>query len=60
MLHSIRLPPHRNLARLVCTDSIPLREDQILPKTQVYTVAPLLSEAIKRIHRNEADSRLFR
>lgn len=48
-----------NLSSLVCTDSIPLREDQILPQTEVLTVAPLLGEAIKRIHRNESVSRLF-
>ena len=39
---------------------LPLRDDQILPQTQVLTVAPLLGEAIKRIHRNESVSRLFR
>ncbi len=49
-----------NLASLVCTDSIPLQPDQILPQTQILTVAPLLGEAIKRIHRNESVSRLFR
>jgi ribose-phosphate pyrophosphokinase len=49
-----------NLASLVCTDSIPLRPDQMLAQTQVLTVAPLLGEAIKRIHRNESVSRLFR
>jgi ribose-phosphate pyrophosphokinase len=49
-----------NLASLVCTDSIPLRDSQILPQTQVLTVAPLLGEAIKRIHRNESVSRMFR
>lgn len=48
-----------DLASIVCTDSIPLREDQILPQTKVLTVAPLLGEAIKRIHRNESVSRLF-
>jgi len=48
------------LASLVCTDSIPLQPDQILPITQILTVAPLLGEAIKRIHRNESVSRLFR
>ena len=49
-----------NLASIVCTDSIPLTEDQVLPQTQVISVAPLLGEAIKRIHRNESVSRLFR
>jgi ribose-phosphate pyrophosphokinase len=49
-----------NLASLVCTDSIPLRPDQLLPEIQVLPVAPLLGEAIKRIHRNESVSKLFR
>ncbi|MCG8449182.1 MAG: ribose-phosphate pyrophosphokinase [Pirellulales bacterium] len=49
-----------NLASIVCTDSIPLRPEQILPQTKVISIAPLLGEAIKRIHRNESVSRLFR
>ncbi|NOZ40308.1 MAG: ribose-phosphate pyrophosphokinase [Planctomycetes bacterium] len=49
-----------NLASIVCTDSIPLKPEQILPQTKVLTVAPLLGEAVKRIHRNESVSRLFR
>ncbi len=48
-----------NLASIVCTDSIPLAPEQILPQTQVLSIAPLLGEAIKRIHRNESVSRLF-
>ena len=48
------------LDSLVVTDSIPLTPEQILPQTQVLTVAQLLGEAIKRIHRNESVSRLFR
>jgi ribose-phosphate pyrophosphokinase len=49
-----------HLASLVVTDSIALRDDQILSQTRVLTIAPLLGEAIKRIHRNESVSRLFR
>jgi ribose-phosphate pyrophosphokinase len=49
-----------NLKSIVCTDSIPLKPEQILPQMQVLSVAPLLGEAIKRIHRNESISRMFR
>jgi ribose-phosphate pyrophosphokinase len=44
---------------VIITDSIPLRPEQMLPKIKVLPVAPLLGEAIKRIHRNESVSRLF-
>jgi ribose-phosphate pyrophosphokinase len=48
------------LEKLVCTNSIPLSPAQILPQTEILSVAPLLGEAIKRIHRNESISGLFR
>lgn len=48
-----------NLKSIICTDSIPLKPDQVLPQMKVLSVAPLLGEAIKRIHRNESISRLF-
>lgn len=41
------------------TDTIPLAPERSLPKITVLSVAPLLGEAIKRIHRNESVSRLF-
>lgn len=44
---------------IIITDTIPLRPEQTLPKIKVLPVAPLLGEAIKRIHRNESVSRLF-
>lgn len=47
------------IERLVITDTIPLTPDRALPKIHVVSVAPLLGEAIKRIHRNESVSRLF-
>lgn len=49
-----------NLASLVCTNSIPQRLDQMPPNTRVLSIAPLLGEAIKRIHRNESVSGLFK
>jgi ribose-phosphate pyrophosphokinase len=44
---------------VVVTDTIPLPINRELPKIKVLSVAPLLGEAIKRIHRNESVSRLF-
>jgi ribose-phosphate pyrophosphokinase len=41
------------------TDTIPLRPNQLLPKVKVLSVAALLGQAIKRIHRNESVSGLF-
>jgi len=47
------------IEELVITDTIPLAPERRLPKIRVLTVAPLLGEAVKRIHRNESISRLF-
>jgi ribose-phosphate pyrophosphokinase len=44
---------------LILTDTIPLSEEKRIPQLSVLSVAPLLGEAIKRIHRNESVSRLF-
>jgi len=41
------------------TDTIPLKSNQMLPKIKVVSVASLLGQAIKRIHRNESVSMLF-
>jgi len=48
-----------NLASIVCTDTIPLRPEQMLPNLTILPSAPLFGEAIKRIHRNESVSFLF-
>ncbi|MCA9245643.1 MAG: ribose-phosphate pyrophosphokinase [Planctomycetales bacterium] len=52
------------ITEMVFTDTIPLANPSLLqqthPKFTALTVAPLLGEAIKRIHRNESVSFLFK
>jgi ribose-phosphate pyrophosphokinase len=43
----------------VVTDSIPISEDKMLPNFKVLTVAPMLGEAIKRIHQHKSISAIF-
>jgi ribose-phosphate pyrophosphokinase len=45
---------------LVITDSIPLPAEKAVPRISVLSIAPLLGEAIKRIHWNESVSVLFK
>lgn len=45
---------------VVLTDTIPLPPDQRISKMHIRSVAPLLGEAIKRIHQDESISAIFR
>ena len=44
---------------VVVTNSVPISEKQMFPNLKIVSCAPLLGEAIKRIHRNESVSYLF-
>jgi ribose-phosphate pyrophosphokinase len=48
-----------SLREVVLTDSIPLPPAKRLQKIRTLTVAPLIGEAIKRIHRGESVGALF-
>jgi ribose-phosphate pyrophosphokinase len=45
--------------QVVVTDSIPIPPSKHLPNLTVLSIAPLLADAIKRIHLNESVSKLF-
>ena len=47
------------IRQVVVTDSIPVPPNKQLPNLTVLSVAPLLADAIKRIHMNESVSKLF-
>jgi ribose-phosphate pyrophosphokinase len=49
----------KDLEELVITDSIPLSKAKRIPKITQLTVAPLMAEAIKRIHNEQSISCLF-
>jgi ribose-phosphate pyrophosphokinase len=48
-----------NLAEVIVTDTIPLPPERRIPRIKVLSVAPLIGEAIKRIHRGESVGALF-
>lgn len=48
-----------SLEELVVTDTIPLKQEKIKTKIKVLSVAPLLGEAIRRIHEDKSVSSLF-
>jgi ribose-phosphate pyrophosphokinase len=54
-----RIEKAANLSEVVITDTIPLAPSRHIPKIKVLSVAPLIGEAIKRIHRGESVGALF-
>ena len=48
-----------SISKLFVADTIPLSEDKLIDKIEVLSVAPLLGEAIKRIHKEASISVLF-
>jgi ribose-phosphate pyrophosphokinase len=54
-----RLRAQQDIAEIVTTDTVPLPADKHLPNLQVLSIAPLLAEAIRRIHTGMSVSSLF-
>jgi ribose-phosphate pyrophosphokinase len=43
----------------VTLDTIPISDEKLVPKLKILPSAPLLADAIRRIHCNESVSELF-
>jgi ribose-phosphate pyrophosphokinase len=54
-----RLAAQPDIDEIVTTDTVPLPREKQLPNMRILSVAPLLAEAIRRIHVGESVSGLF-
>jgi len=54
-----RLRAQKDIAEIVTTDTVPITKEKRLPNMTVLSVAPLLAEAIRRIHLGKSVSGLF-
>lgn len=56
---SHRLADVEHIKEFVITDTVPLSEDKVNSKIKVISIAPLLGEAIRRIHEGRSVGELF-
>jgi ribose-phosphate pyrophosphokinase len=56
---SSRITNISHIKELVITDTVPLSEDKVNSKIKVISIAPLLGEAIRRIHEGRSVGALF-
>ena len=54
-----RLRAQSDIAEIVTTNTVPIPPEKLLPNMTVLSIAPLLAEAIRRIHNGESVSSLF-
>lgn len=63
--HGILSPPakerlsHPAIKEIVLTNSLPINEDKLLPNMHFLSVAPLLGDAVRRVHQDISVSVLF-
>ncbi|MEE8045915.1 MAG: ribose-phosphate diphosphokinase, partial [Dehalococcoidia bacterium] len=54
-----KLAKNAHIKELVITDTVPLSKDKLNSKIKVISIAPLLGEAIRRIHEGRSVGELF-
>jgi ribose-phosphate pyrophosphokinase len=54
-----RLGAQPDIAEIVTTDTVPVPAEKRLPNMKILSIAPLLAQAIRRIHCGESVSKLF-
>jgi ribose-phosphate pyrophosphokinase len=54
-----RLAAQTDVAEIVTTDTVPVPPGKRLPNMKIISIAPLLAEAIRRIHVGKSVSVLF-
>jgi len=54
-----RLAAEPGVEEIVCTNTVPIAKEKLIPKLTVLSVAPALAEAMRRIHNGESVSALF-
>ena len=55
----VRLGAREDLDEIVTTNTVPIPLEKRLPNMTVLSIAPLLAEAIRRIHNGESISSMF-
>jgi len=56
---AVELLHHSSLKKLITTNTIPISQERLNSKIIMLTVAPLLADAVERIHDNRSVSELF-
>ena len=54
-----RLAAEPDVLEIICTDTVPIEDSKRVPKLCVHSVAPVLADAMRRIHEGESVSALF-
>ncbi|GGM38651.1 ribose-phosphate diphosphokinase [Dactylosporangium sucinum] len=54
-----RIAAQPDVLEIVCTNSVPIPKEKLVPNLRVLSIAPAMAEAMRRIHNGESVSSLF-